>query len=438
MNFGPGDGGTDGGSVMLVRALRVPALRRRLLWTVLAVVLFRLGQTLPLPGVRVGAADETAAGDGGTGPLHGLVELLTGGGLGQLSVFAFGIAPVVAARLVMEVVAPLVPRVRALRAAGEEGAAALARGTRWTAVLLAAAFAVVVAVVVTDGGCVPLTGVCAPDGSSLLRAEADGPLVPVALAACMTAGTAVVVLLGGLITDRGVGEGFSVLFLAQIAAVVPDQALNAVRETGDTRGVVLVLLVALALVVMVAVVVMIQQGERRIPVQQARRMVGRRLFGPTPTYVPVRGGQGGLGVMVTASLLLLVPAPLGPWLLPAYLLVVFAHAWLRAGVEPGAAELAERLQQSGLFVPGIRPGRQTAEYIGYVQLRIGLAAACCMTAVALIPVVTLMVLDGPAGRYALGATTLLITASAALGTVLPAAKQMESLALLHRYEPSSR
>lgn len=132
------------------------------------------------------------------------------------------------------------------------------------------------------------------------------------------------------------------------------------RETGDTRGVVLVLLVALALVVMVAVVVMIQQGERRIPVQQARRMVGRRLFGPTPTYVPVRGGQGGLGVMVTASLLLLVPAPLGPWLLPAYLLVVFAHAWLRAGVEPGAAELAERLQQSGLFVPGIRPGRQTA------------------------------------------------------------------------------
>ncbi|MFC8764098.1 preprotein translocase subunit SecY [Streptomyces sp. NPDC057193] len=423
---------------MLVRALRVPALRRRLLWTVLAVVLFRLGQTLPLPGVRGGAADETAAGDGGGGPLHGLVELLTGGGLGQLSVFAFGIVPVVAARLVMEVVAPLVPRMGALRAAGEEGAAVIARGTRWTAVLLAAAFAVVVAVAVTDGGCVPLTGVCAPDDSSLLHAEAHGPLVPVVLAACMTAGTAVVVLLGGLITARGVGEGFSVLFLAQIAAVVPDQVLNAARETGGTRGVVLVLLVALALVVMVAVVVMVQQGERRIPVQQARRMVGRRLFGPTPTYVPVRGGQGGLGVMVTASLLLLVPAPLGPWLLPAYLLVVFAHAWLRAGIEPGAAELADRLKQSGLFVPGIRPGRQTAEYIGYVRLRIGLAAALCMTAVALVPVVTLMVFDGPAGRYALGVTTLLITASAALGTVLPAAKQMESLAVLHRYEQSPR
>ncbi|MFD3335387.1 hypothetical protein ACFWV1_22445 [Streptomyces sp. NPDC058700] len=424
---------------MLARVLRVPELRRQLLWTVLVVVVFRLGQNLPLPGVRGGAADEAAAGgDGGGGPLQGLVELLTGGGLGGLSVFAFGTAPVIAARLVMQVVSPLVPRVRVLRAAGEQGAAVIARVTRWLAVLLAAGFAVVVVGAVTDGGCVPLTDVCASGDSSLLHARADGLLVRVALVACMTAGTAVVVLLGGLITARGVGEGFSVLFLAQIAAVVPGQVLSAARETGGTRGAVVLLLVAVALVVMVAMVIAVQQGDRRIPVQRAKRMIGRRLHGATPTYVPVRGGQGGFGVMVPASLLLLVPAPVGPWLLLPYVLVVFAHAWLRAGIEPGAVELADRLKGSGLFIPGIRLGRPTAEYIQYVQVRIGLIAALCMTAVALVPVLTLLALDGPAGRFALSATTLLITASTALGTARPAARRMESLAMMRRHEPTLR
>ncbi|MER5308777.1 hypothetical protein ABT034_13410 [Streptomyces sp. NPDC002773] len=423
---------------MLARVLRVPALRRQLLWTVLAVVVFRLGQNLPLPGVRGGAPAEAATDDGGGPPLHGLVELLTGGGLGQLSVFAFGIAPVIAARLVMEVMGTLVPRVRALTDAGEEGAAAIARGTRWLAVLLAAVFAASVAAAVSGGGCVPLTGVCASGDSPLLHARADGLLAQVVIVACVTAGTAVVVLLAGLITARGIGEGFSVLFLAQIAAVVPAQVLSAARETGGTRGTVVLLLIAVALVVIVAVVITVQQGERRIPVQRARRMIGRRISGPTPTYVPVRGGQGGFGVMIPASLLLLVPAPVGPWLLPVYVLVVFAHAWLRAGIEPDAAGLADRLKGSGLFVPGIRPGRPTAEYIAYVQSRIGLAAALCMTAVALLPVVTLLVLDGPAERFALSATTLLITVSAAVGTARAVTKRMETLAALHAYAPTLR
>ncbi|MFE1500538.1 hypothetical protein ACFW89_36430, partial [Streptomyces albidoflavus] len=310
--------------------------------------------------------------------------------------------------------------------------------TRWLAVLLAAGAAVVVVGAVTDGGCVPLADVCASGDSSLLHARADGLLVRVALVACMTAGTAVVVLLGGLITARGVGEGLSVLFLAQIAAVVPGQVLSAARETGGTRGAVVLLLVAVALVVMVAMVIAVQQGDRRIPVQRAKRMIGRRLHGATPTYVPVRGGQGGFGVMVPASLLLLVPAPVGPWLLLPYVLVVFAHAWLRAGIEPGAVELADRLKGAGLFIPGIRLGRPTAEYIQYVQVRIGLIAALCMTAVALVPVLTLLALDGPAGRFALSATTLLITASAALGTARPAARRMESLAMMRRHEPTLR
>ncbi|MFD3994526.1 preprotein translocase subunit SecY [Streptomyces sp. NPDC058548] len=431
---------------MLARILGVSAVRKRLLWTLLAVVLFRLGQNLPLPGVRGEAlvrateAAENAAAEGGGGGqrLHGLVELFTGGGLGQLSVFTFGIVPVIAARLVMEVVAPLVPRVRLLAAAGSEGAAVIARWTRWLAVLLAAGLGVWVAAAVVDEGCVPLTGICASGSPGLLHDRADGPIVAVALVATMAAGTAVVLRLGGLITARGVGEGLSVLFLAQLVAVVPGQVASAVRETGGTRGLLVLLAVVLALLVLTVVLVVVRQSERRIPVQQARRMVGRSTLGPAPTYVPVRGGQDGFVVMIPASLLLLVPAPAGPWLLPLYVLVVFAHAWLRARVEPAAPDVADRLKRSGLFVPGVRTGPQTAQYIAYVQSRIGLTAALAMAGAALVPVLALTLLDGPAGRFALSATTLLIVASAAVKTALPAVRQMESLAARQAYGPLLR
>ncbi|MFE4312483.1 preprotein translocase subunit SecY [Streptomyces sp. NPDC056891] len=426
---------------MLARILRVPTVRKRLLWTLLAVVLFRLGQNLPLPGVhgealaRAAAAETAAAEDGEGGQrLYGLVELLTGGGLGQLSVFTFGIVPVIAARLVMEVAGPLVPRVRLLAAAGSEGAAVIARWTRRLAVLLAAGLGVWVAAAVAGEGCVPLTGICASGGPGLLHDGADGPIVAVALVATTAAGTAVVLRLGGLITARGVGEGLSVLFLAQLAAVVPGQVASAAR----TRGTLVLLAVALALLVMTVVAVVVQQSERRIPVQQAKRMVGRSALGPTPTYVPVRGGQDGFVVMIPASLLLLAPAPVGPWLLPAYVLVVFAYGWLRARVEPAAPDLADRLKRSGLFVPGVRTGPPTAQYIAYVQSRIGLTAALATTGVALVPVLALTLSAGPAGRFALSATTLLIVVSAVVRTALPAVRQMESLAVRQAYGPLLR
>lgn len=215
---------------MLARALRVPALRKRLLFTVLAVVLFRLGQNLPLPGLRADALEAPGVDAGGGGEaaggdprLYGLVELLTGDGLGELSVLTFGILPALAARLVADLAGPLIPRVRLLAASGQDGAAVLARRTRWLAVLLAAVLGVVVTTGVYGDGCVPLTGLCAPGESGLVQERADGPLGAVTLVACMTAGAAVVLWLSGLITARGIGEGLSVLLVAQLAAVVPGQ-----------------------------------------------------------------------------------------------------------------------------------------------------------------------------------------------------------------------
>ncbi|MGW0119769.1 hypothetical protein [Streptomyces sp. NPDC003327] len=411
----------------------MPALRTRLLWTIGAVVLFRLGQGLPLPGVRVDALPlaASARAEGADRRWYGLVELVTGGGLGALSVCAFGVLPLLAARLVMAPARRLVPRLRALDAAGDQGRALVARRTRRLAVLLAAVAAGVVTVRAVDTGCVPLSGLCSPGGAPLVVDAAATVLGQVALAACLTAGAAAVALLAGLITHRGFGEGVSILFLAQLAAVVPGHVAEAARASGG-RTVLVPVLLAAALVVVTAVVIVLVQSERRVPVQRAKRMIGRT-SGPTPTYVPLSLARGGLRVMIPASLLLLVPWPAGGWLLAPYALTVFAHAWYRAGIGPETGDVTDRMKRSGLFVPGVRVGPPTAEYLGYVQSRVGFFGALGMTAVALAPVAALTVLDGPADAYALSATTLLVVVNAAVTTVLPTARQIASWAAVDAY-----
>ncbi|MET9319668.1 SecY family transport protein [Streptomyces sp. NPDC003038] len=415
---------------MFVRAFQVPEVRRRLLITLLAITLFRLGQNVPLPGVDSTAL---AATDPATGQLPGLLDLLSGGGLAKLSVLALGVLPVIAAHYVVGLGGLLIPRVRALAEADQAAHARLARYTRCVAVLLSVALATVVVRMTADGR-PPLAGTstASADASVLYGTDA---LAQITMVVCMTGGTAVVMWLSGIITDRGFGEGLSILLLAQVAAVFPGQVWNAAREPGGGlagKSAPLVLLVALALVT--ALVITVRQSERRVPIQYSKRMIGRRSYGGTATYVPVRGGQGGFAVMIPASLLLLLPAPPAPWLLAAYVLLVFAYAFIRGGIEFNADEVAGDLQRSGAFVPGVRPGRPTAEYLAYVQTRIVLAAALGMTVVALIPVAALALPGLHADQAVFGVTALLIVTRVVLDTVLPTAWQIESWLLKPGYE----
>ncbi|WP_175411749.1 preprotein translocase subunit SecY [Streptomyces sp. TRM64462] len=414
---------------MFIRAFQVPEVRRRLLVTLLVITLFRLGQTVPLPGVDSTAL---AATDPATGQLLGLLDLLSGGGLAKLSVLALGVLPVIAAHYVVGLGGLLIPGLRALAEADQAAHARLARSTRCVAVLVSAALATVVVRMTADGR-PPLAGTstAAADASVLYG---TGALAQITMVVCMTGGTAVVMWLSAIITDRGLGEGLSILLLAQVAAVFPGQVWNAARKRGDGlagMSAPLVLLVALALVT--ALFVTVRQSERRVPVQYAKRMIGRRSYGGSAAYVPVRGGQGGFAVMIPASLLFLLPAPPAPWILAAYVLLVFAYAFLRGVIAFDADEVAGDLQRGGGFVPGIRQGRQTVEYLAYIRVRIVLAAALGMTVVALIPVAALALPGLYTDNAVLGVTALLIVARVVLGTALPLTRQIESWLLKPGY-----
>ncbi|MFI6937700.1 preprotein translocase subunit SecY [Streptomyces sp. NPDC050418] len=413
---------------MLIRAIRVPEVRRRLLVMLLAVTLFRCGQSLPLPGVDNSAL---AAADPASGQLPGLLDLLTGGGLAELSVLALGVLPVIAATYLVGFGGLLVPRVRALVEAGEAGHARIASYTRCVAVLLSAALATVVVRLTVDGR-PPLTDTAA-DADVLYS---TGALSQITMVVCMTGGTAVVLWLSAIITDRGFGEGLSILFLAQAAAVFPGQVWDA--APGGIGGVAVSLAVVLALVLVTGLSVTILQGERRVPIQYAKRMIGRRAYGGSGTYIAVRGGQGAFGVAVPASLLLVLPAPPIPWLIAAYALLVFAYVFLRGGFAFNSEEATGSLQREGGFVPGIRPGRPTAEYLGYVHVRIVVAGAFGMAVVALIPVAALALPGVRAGEAALGVTALLLVAHMNLATVLPTVRQIESWLLKPAFEPRPR
>ncbi|CAM5475813.1 protein translocase subunit SecY [Streptomyces spiroverticillatus] len=401
---------------MFKRLYTLPDVRRRLLVTLLAVVLFRLGQHLPLPGVDVTAL---AATDRPEGQLAGLLDLFTGGGLAHLSVLALGVVPVVAAHWVTVLAGAVSPRLRALAEAGSAGEARLALYARYVAVVVGAGLAFVVVRMTADGR------------PPLAAADADvlhgtGALAQLTLVACLTAGTAVVLWLSGIITRHGFGEGLYLLLFVQVAAVLPGQVAEVARAHGTCAVVVapVVLLLTLALATVLAVTV--RHSARRIPIQYAKRMIGRRPHGGGATYVPIHGGRARFGLMLAASLLLLLPAPPRPWLVVAYAVLVFAGAYVRGILDFDVVEVADKLKREGAFVPGIRPGRPTAEYFAYILPRITVVGALATTLLALLPVGALA-LPGLHGEgAALGVTGLLVVVLLALDGLLPMARQIES------------
>ncbi|GAA3491468.1 hypothetical protein [Streptomyces cremeus] len=402
--------------MLLTRVFTMPDVRRRLLVTLLAVLLFRLGQHLPLPGVDVTAV---AAADRPDGRLPGLLDLLTGGGLANLSVFAFGVLPMIAAHWVLVLGGILLPRLRAAAEAGRAGEALLARHARYVAVLLGAGSAVLVVRMAVDGR-PPLAGA----GTDVLRDT--GALTQITLVACLTAGTAAVLWLSATITHRGFGEGLSLLLLAQVAAVFPGQVREVARAHGGWAGAVAPLALLLALALATALVVTVRHSARRVPVQYAKRMIGRRAYGGTTAYVPIHGGRGGFDAMLLGSLLLLLPAPPTPWLVAAYALVVLVGVFLRGALGFDAVGIADRMKRQGGFVPGIRSGRPTAEYLSYVHLRVTLAGAVATTLAALLLAGVLALPGLHAPGAALGVTTLVVVVRLGVDTVLPTARQIGS------------
>ncbi|CRK58279.1 Preprotein translocase secY subunit (TC 3.A.5.1.1) [Alloactinosynnema sp. L-07] len=405
-------------STMIV--FRAGSPLRRLAVTLLAVVIFRVGQNVPLPTVDLAA--NSVEDDS---PLYWVIDLLTGGGFRLPAVIAFGVLPVLVARVLMRNLVPVIPRLSALAAEGEAGTARIARYTRVLAVVLGGAG--VVAAGIGDRGAIPL----------------------VVMAATAAAGTALAILLAELITKRGYGDGVRILLLTQVLAVAAVEFWRLVQA----KGVAAVIVALVVVVVVVMGTILVAQVQRRIPVQYAKRLIGRRTHGGTPTYVPVQMAQRS-GPIVLAAVVLAVPALPGllwsdaTWLsaitavlwdeadpvrMVAYAVLVGVFAYARSAATSVPTTIASKLVREGGFIPGIRPGNPTAQYLEYVDRRMNAAGALYLGAVALLPEIAIAVLDA-APRFPFAGVAILVSLIFVVDVALTTAKQVETQLQMIRYQ----
>jgi preprotein translocase subunit SecY len=427
-----------------IRAFRTPDLRKKLLFMVFIIAVFRLGQQLPTPGVSEHAV-RTCEAATKTGLLQ-LVNLFSGGALTKLTVFALGIMPYITASIILQLLAVVIPRLETLRQEGQTGQAKITQYTRYLTIGLAILQSTGIIALARSGELIPTcTAVLIPKPSVFTIAT---------MVIVMTAGTAVIMWLGELITDHGVGNGMSVMIFTQIIAVVPSQ-LQLIYED---KGAFVFFLVLLMGVVIIAFVALMEQAQRRIPIQYAKRMVGRRMYGGTSTYIPLKVNQAGVIPVIFASSLLYIPqlaAQLfgkkvngqvtntgwGGWIennlvvsdKPAYaaafflLILFFTYFYVSITFNP--VEVADGMKKSGGFIPGIRPGGPTAGYLSHVLSRLTAAGSLYLALIALIPVVAIGLLDATA-QFPLGGTSILIMVGVGLDTV----KQVESQLQQRNYE----
>ncbi|MGW0394203.1 preprotein translocase subunit SecY [Streptomyces sp. NPDC003042] len=428
------------------RAFKTPDLRKKLLFTLGIIVLFRLGSHIPVPGVSYKnvqiCVDQMGSGNNS---LFGLVNMFSGGALLQITIFALGIMPYITASIILQLLTVVIPKLETLKKEGQSGTSKITQYTRYLTVALA----------ILQG-----TGLVATarTGALFSTCSVGQQIVPdrsifttVVMVITMTAGTCVVMWLGELITDRGIGNGMSILMFISIAAGFIG-ALWAIKEQGKIAdgwvefGV--VMLVGLA---MVGLVVFVEQAQRRIPVQYAKRMIGRRAYGGTSTYIPLKVNQAGIIPVIFASSLLYIPALVvqfsgstagwatwinkhfvkgdHPYYIAVYFLLIVFFAFFYVAISFNPEEVADNMKKYGGFIPGIRAGRPTAEYLSYVLNRITWPGSLYLGLIALVPTMALAGF-GANQNFPFGGTSILIIVGVGLETV----KQIESQLQQRNYE----
>jgi preprotein translocase subunit SecY len=424
-----------------LRAFRTPDLRKKLLFTLFIIAVFRLGQQLPTPGVSQTAVNTCLKAAASKTSLFQLLNLFSGGSISKLTVFALGIMPYITASIILQLLAVVIPRLETLRKEGQTGQARITQYTRYLTVGLAILQSTGIIALARAGQLIPGCSANLIPNPSVFRIAT--------MVIIMTAGTAVIMWLGELITDKGVGNGMSVMIFTQIIAVVPGQ-LQLIYTNKHTYVFVIVLLMAVAIVAFVA---LMEQAQRRIPIQYAKRMVGRKMYGGTSTYIPLKINQAGVIPVIFASSLLYIPQLAAQlfghgavtgwpgWVQtnlvfgdkPAYsisyfvLIVFFTYFYVSITFPPD--EVADGMKKGGGFIPGIRPGGPTAGYLSHVVSRLTAAGSLYLAIIALIPVVAIGLLDATQ-QFPLGGTSILIMVGVGLDTV----KQIESQLQQRNYE----
>ena len=409
----------------LANAWRVPELRRRVLFTAGVLAIYRLGSWMPAPGVDSETIQSYFEGKGGT--VLGLLDLFSGGALSQFSIFALGIMPYVTASIIIQLMTVVIPRLGELQREGESGYAKINQYTRYLTVALAAAQSLGYAVLFQRQGA--------------LQANA-GRMTLIVIT--LVAGTTLLMWLGELITKRGVGNGISLLIFASILTGAPLGI-----QAWVTGGPMEKLFFPLLALLIVAAIVFIQEGQRKIPIQYAKRMVGRRMTTGGSTYMPLRVNMAGVIPIIFAAAVMAFPPTIGQYfpqtqdfvnrhftpsgigymLLQGVLIVVFTYFYTAVQFNP--VDQADNLRKYGGYIPGIRPGPPTAQYLDRVLTRLTLPGAVYLAVVATLP--SMFIAYGgfsQANARALGGTSVLIAVGVALDTM----RQMESQMMMRSYE----
>jgi preprotein translocase subunit SecY len=432
-----------------VRAFQTPDLRKKMLITLGLIALFRFGASIPTPGideknVTLCSNLATSAGSPTAGVL-GIVNLLSGQALLHLSVFALGIMPYITASIILQLLTVVIPRLETLKQEGQAGQSKITQYTRYLTVGLA---------LLQSTGYIEL----ARSGTLFngCGTAANNPLIPngsvftiATMVITMVAGTTVIMWMGELITDRGVGNGMSVLIFTTVISVIPGEILAIYRDKSPFYAAVAIVVV----VFIVAFIVFMEQAQRRIPVQYAKRMVGRRMYGGTSTYIPMKVNQAGVIPVIFASSLLYIPTlaaqlfgknATGGWVgwvdryieqssSPIYMLgfflLIIGFTYFYVSITFNPDEVSDNMKKYGGFIPGIRPGRPTAEYLRYVLSRLTAPGSFYLGVIALFPLVALASI-GVANEFPFSGVSLLIMVGVGLDTV----KQIESQLQQRNYE----
>jgi preprotein translocase subunit SecY len=414
-------------------ASRIPELRRRLLFTAAMLVVFRVGVAIPTPGIDGQAL--AAFFDAASSTLFGWVNLFSGGALERFSIFALGIMPYISVAIILDLLKVASPYLDELYKEGEAGRRKITQYTRYFTVLLAIVQGYMIAY--------SLERISAPGGGSVVYNP--GIAFRLMTVVTVTAGTMFVMWIGEQITERGIGNGISLIIMAGIVARLPGAVgttTQFVRE-GEMSIFVLILILALALAV-TAGIVYVETAQRRIPIQYARRVVGRRVYGGQSSHLPLKINTSGVIPPIFASSILVFPAtvatfvpalkdwaayltPGGLYYDTVYIALIIFFCYFYTAVTFNPVDVADNLKKYGGFIPGIRPGRYTAQYIDRVLSRITLGGALYVSAVCILPTILIQRFNVP---FYFGGTALLIVVGVALDTVA----QIETHLLTRNYE----
>jgi len=413
----------------LQKAFKIGDLRSKLLFTMLMLLIFRLGAHIPVPGIDAAALQNLLQGQ-----LFGFFDIISGGAFKRFSVFAMSITPYINASIIMQLLTVVVPQLEEMKKEGEEGQKKIAQYTRYGTVVLAFIQAIGMSVALSRTGAIINPGF----------------LASFIICVSLTAGTAMLMWIGEMITEKGIGNGISLIIFCGIVARIPSQIVGVGEEVASgMAGYFSVLLLIILVLAIIAAVVAMNEGQRRLPIQYAKRVVGRRMYGGQSTFLPLKVNAAGVIPIIFAMSLGMFPATIGSWMSPtsafnvfvnqyfnfnsvlynvfyATLIIFFTYFYVAIIFNP--LDVADNIKKNGGFVPGIRPGRPTAEYIDRVLSRLTTVGGVFLALIAILPNIVIAITGVKSLWF--GGTALLIVVGVALDTM----KQVESHMLLRSYE----